>query len=208
MLAAVVAAAGLGVTAWGTLVSARVAEDQLAQSKVQNEERDRRQASRINWWEEWTAGTIGDDESVFIANRSLDPAYAWLWVEVTAKKDTNVGSFEKRATFTATWGTVPPCTLLSIPNSAMVMTGITPILNMNKEEEPRIILPDPDKYFTSIESFGFTDTNGKTWRRSGSDGELTLDPSPYKELNEYSSSRVIKREGVKTEPLDECGSNS
>ncbi|MGW4086961.1 hypothetical protein ACWEGS_28415 [Streptomyces sp. NPDC004822] len=204
MLAALVAAAGLGVTAWGTLVSADVAEDQLAQSKVQKEERDRRQASRINWWEEQTERDAGD-RSVFIANRSLDPAYVWLWVEIQAYQGANRGPFPQQVKFTATWGTVPPCTLLSIPDAdtRMALMGITPVLT----EDMKFVDPDPKHYFARFESFGFTDTQGQTWRRSDSHGGLTLDPSPWKTINEYEAVSIpIRREGVKTEPLEECGS--
>ncbi|TFE55608.1 hypothetical protein E3E14_05585 [Streptomyces sp. ICN441] len=73
VLAAVVAAVGLAVTAWGTLKSAQVADAQLAQSKEQQEDRDRRQIALISFW-----GEGADDKVVVVVNRSLDPASAWL----------------------------------------------------------------------------------------------------------------------------------
>lgn len=50
VIAAVVAAVGLALTAWGTVKSAQVADDQLTQSQEQREDSVRSQASRITMW--------------------------------------------------------------------------------------------------------------------------------------------------------------
>lgn len=66
VLAAVVAAVSLAVSAWGTWKSAQVADDQLTQSRAQHEAAERAQASLVSFWPE------GD--KLVIANRSYDSA--------------------------------------------------------------------------------------------------------------------------------------
>ncbi|MEU9072108.1 hypothetical protein AB0D60_35140 [Streptomyces sp. NPDC048306] len=102
VFAALVAGIGLGVTAWGTLVSAQVAHDQLAQSKEQRTEESKRQASRITSWRE--------PDATIVANRSLDPADVYLDIEAIT---------DDNATSTTFLGTVPPCVRVRIPSSAL-----------------------------------------------------------------------------------------
>ncbi|MFF0698456.1 hypothetical protein ACFYU4_38200 [Streptomyces tendae] len=102
VFAALVAGAGLGVTAFGTLVSAEVANDQLAQSKEQRTEESMRQASRITSWREPGATVI--------ANRSLDPADVYVDIEAINDGD---------GTSTTFLGTVPPCVRVRIPSSVL-----------------------------------------------------------------------------------------
>ncbi|MEU7662468.1 hypothetical protein [Streptomyces lincolnensis] len=59
------AAVGLGVTAWGTVKSSQVADDQLDQSREQQLASDRQQVAQVNFWVE--------GGKTVIANRSLDP---------------------------------------------------------------------------------------------------------------------------------------
>lgn len=92
VIAAVVAAVGLALTAWGTVKSAQVADDQLTQSQEQREDSVRSQASRITMWAQ--GGTL------FIANRSPDPANALL-VSPWGGRDQLIG-------------TLPPCTRMEI----------------------------------------------------------------------------------------------
>lgn len=102
VFAALVAGAGLGLTAFGTLLSAEVADDQLAQSKEQRTEESMRQASRITAWRE-PGATI-------VANRSLDPADVWLDLEAISDGDESATTF---------LGTVPPCVRVRIPSSVL-----------------------------------------------------------------------------------------
>lgn len=196
MFAALIAGVGLGVSAWGALVSAEVAKDQLAQSQVQNEERAKRQASRINFWEEGS----GEDRLIRIANRSLDPAHVWLHVDAGTPAEKHVAGFPRQSSYSASWGTVPPCTQVTLPSTALVM--ITSVL---VDDEMRDV--DPNNYFAFIESFRFTDTQGNTWSRSGTNGGLTLDSAPWDvtQHSEYSISLRIAHEGAKVESLEECG---
>ncbi|MFC9269066.1 hypothetical protein ACWGRF_08225 [Streptomyces zhihengii] len=107
VIAALVAAAGLAVTAWGTLKSAQVADDQLAQSKQRQQQEDRRLASRITTWVDGYHSSEGWVRVV--VNRSLDPAavYLQLFTPGTPRSDDTVEFL----------GTVPPCTRVDIPGS-------------------------------------------------------------------------------------------
>ncbi|MCX4481903.1 hypothetical protein OOK44_36620 [Streptomyces cellulosae] len=173
MLAAVVAAGGLGVTAYGTFVSARVAEDQLNQSKVQNEERTMRQASRVNMW--------GEGKYEVIANRSLDPAYAWVIMRDGSRE------------YPVVAGTLPPCTRVSIATS-------------NLEEAIIDFVPKPHakarRHSMSPAALWFVDTDGRAWRRDYQGGGLRPMYEPLKAV--YAISNLVAKE----EPLDECGAAS
>ncbi|MEI5011946.1 MULTISPECIES: hypothetical protein [unclassified Streptomyces] len=103
VLAAVVAAAGLAVTAWGTVKSAQVADDQLAQSKERQAQEERKLAARVTSWLQ--------PEATVIANRSLDPAV--LYLRVLGHPSLLPGS---RAVLMLL-GTAPPCTRLEVPDS-------------------------------------------------------------------------------------------
>lgn len=70
VVAALVAAVGLGVTAWGTLKSAQVADDQLAQSREQAELDAMDQASRVSVW--------AQGEDLVAVNYSLQVVTLWI----------------------------------------------------------------------------------------------------------------------------------
>ncbi|MFD5452224.1 hypothetical protein [Streptomyces sp. NPDC127100] len=98
VLAALVAAGSLAVTAWGTWKSAQVADDQLAQSREAAEDRIRQQAAKVTFWE--------DTKNVVITNRSMDPVYAYLYVDVDRWR---------RPLPLLRVGFVPPCQRLTVP---------------------------------------------------------------------------------------------
>jgi hypothetical protein len=178
VLAAVVAAAGLGVTAWGTLVSARVAEDQLAQSRVQNEERERLQASRITYWQE----PAGSTDTV-IANRSLDPAAVSVVVTDLGVKP-----------YIADFGMVPPCSRVVLPESLLWAAHPRKAKDSLSAKQVDAILIE--------------DANGKQWYRSYDALQPVTQrdvPLVEKAAESYESVTVGSRD-VKVEPLDECGS--
>lgn len=97
VLAAVIAALGLAFTAWGTWKSAQVADDQLAQSKDAKEQQARSQVALITLW--------GEDEGVVVANRSLDPATAWVRLDINSPN----------RPFYVALGSLPPCQRVDIP---------------------------------------------------------------------------------------------
>ena len=96
VFAAVVAATGLAISAWGTLKSAQVADDQLSQSRESAQEQLRQQAVRVTMW--------GTKNAVVIANRSLDP--------VTGVARSYFLSSSSDGTYL---GVIPPCSQVSIP---------------------------------------------------------------------------------------------
>ncbi|MFE6639608.1 hypothetical protein ACFVFT_38150 [Streptomyces tendae] len=185
VLAALVAAAGLGVSAWGTLLSARVAEDQLAQSKVQNEERAKRQASRITFWEE-----PPHSDPTVIANRSLDPVF--VYVGVSYKGD-------HTPEYDMSVGTIPPCTAVRL-RADHLSSGIP-----DNEPEARFNRG-------SATAIMFVDVYGQMWTRA-EDGKLTegvpaaagfLRTSDTKERGKRPYV-VVATTTLDLKPLEECG---
>ncbi|MFC9680453.1 hypothetical protein [Streptomyces sp. NPDC056948] len=98
VLAALVAAVSLAISAWGTYKAAQVADDQLAQSRDQQEIEEAAQASRVGMWAAYA--------NIVIANRSLDPVHAYIETDGRTAQDkpryVNIGI-------------VPPCVEFSIP---------------------------------------------------------------------------------------------
>ncbi|NMI60233.1 MULTISPECIES: hypothetical protein [unclassified Streptomyces] len=206
VVAALVAAAGLGVTAWGTLMSARVAEDQLDQSKEQRTERSMSQASRITAWSE------GDN--TVVANRSLDPADVYLDAIVVGSNKLAVLGAEPQRDFVYV-GTVPPCLRLSIPGdmlrSTLYDTGHTRFDSKN---------PGPI-YVTSIM---IVDANGHVWERSNgsplgpaSDHDAKfavsfamarLAHTPSLRIDPDTAVPLASTPAVKTKGLEQCGSDT
>ncbi|MER6616280.1 hypothetical protein [Streptomyces xantholiticus] len=88
VLAAVVAAVSLAISAWGTYKSAQVADDQLAESREKDKAEERAQASRISMW--------GEPQNVVFANRSLDAVSISL-------------IFYGRTAIPMPLGEIPPC---------------------------------------------------------------------------------------------------
>ncbi|MGW1243114.1 hypothetical protein [Streptomyces bobili] len=138
VVAAVVAAAGLAVTAWGTVKSSQVADDQLDQSREQQFAEDRQQASLVNVWT--------DKGKTIIANRSLDPAGVWL--SATGANAPEWGSPYE-------WlGRIPPCQRVELPSS---------LIEYLVRREDRATAPDVHDAVTSIV---IEDINGNSWKRT------------------------------------------
>ncbi|MFG2867550.1 hypothetical protein [Streptomyces sp. NPDC048338] len=97
MVAALVAAAGLAVTAWGTLKSAQVADDQLTQSKERMAQEDRKVASRATTWQ--------SGASLIIANRNLETTVVYVSLRQPPKGWPVVVRL----------GITPPCTRFEVP---------------------------------------------------------------------------------------------
>ncbi|GGT43930.1 hypothetical protein [Streptomyces chromofuscus] len=111
VLAAAVAAAGLAVTAWGTLKSAQVADAQLDQAREQQEDRDRRQVALISFW-----GEGENDSVVVVVNRSLDPASAWIRAVPPDSSNPKDGGFYPL-------GILPPCQRMEFPLEKLFTGG-------------------------------------------------------------------------------------
>lgn len=104
VFAALVAAVGLAISAWGTVKTAEVANDQLATSREDNAKDHRAQAAHVTGWSE---GSI-----VVMANRSLDPTWAMLNLQDLSREDPEKVSH-------VILGTIPPCTAVAIPQQVV-----------------------------------------------------------------------------------------
>ncbi|GHC38923.1 hypothetical protein GCM10010348_77850 [Streptomyces anthocyanicus] len=86
------AAVSLAISAWGTNTAARVANDQLEQSRDQQTSEEKAQASRVGLW--------AVSGNVVVANRSLDPVHAFVETD---------GRTAEGKTWYVDVGIVPPC---------------------------------------------------------------------------------------------------
>lgn len=207
VVAALVAAAGLGVTAWGTLMSARVAEDQLDQSKEQRTERSMSQASRITAWAE------GDN--AVVANRSLDPADVYLDALVVGSKKLAVRGPKPQRDLVYV-GTVPPCLRLSIPGDVLRSTTLYDV--GHTQSDPK----NPGSIY--VTSIMIVDANGHVWeRRNGSPlGPVSdhdekfavsfamarLAHMPLLRIDPDTAVPLASTPAVKTKGLEQCGSDT
>ncbi|MFD8001349.1 hypothetical protein [Streptomyces mirabilis] len=130
-------------------MSARVAENQLDQSKEQRTEHSMSQASRITAWAE------GDN--TVVANRSLDPADVYLDALVVGSKMLVVSGPKPQRDLVYV-GTVPPCLRLSIRGGLLRSTTLYDM--GHTQSDPKN--PGPI-YVTSIM---IVDANGHVWEGS------------------------------------------
>jgi hypothetical protein len=100
VIATLLAAGGLVVSALGTLKTNAVADTQLAQAREQEDAEARQQVARITFW------PLAGEHSFVVANRSLDSASVWLYVDMNGSK------------YSQYWplGIVPPCRSARIDN--------------------------------------------------------------------------------------------
>lgn len=161
MIAALVAAAGLAVSAWGTLKSAQVADDQLAQSREEQEEEDRAQASAVTAWLE---GLAEEDEALIVANRSLHPVPVavngmriWHKGDYTDAHGNTILNTESQG-HTIALGVLPPCSRVTFSHDLLV----------KQSADVKADDFDPDHIF-------FMDGTGQHWQR-GLSGKLRQRP--------------------------------
>lgn len=181
VLAAVVAAASLAVSAWGTYKTAQVADDQLAQSRDSEEAATRHQVSQVTLWPQ----TIGGQRSYVIANRSLDAAYLYLHVEH--------GPVGSEAAHLVRLGATPPCTRMELS----VRTVHLAVL-------------DPDRERPSTTSFQLRglivrDASGKIWNREVTGGLSLLRALPEAART---GQHHVPAEELTLDSLDQCRSGA
>ncbi|MER5473600.1 hypothetical protein [Streptomyces sp. NPDC002685] len=133
VLAAVVAAVSLAISAWGTWKAAQVSDDQLAQSQAQSLEENRAQASLISFWHTHEGGLV-------VANRSFDPASALVSGEgARAVK----------------WiGVIPPCSRVSMPQD-LTDTLFDPWPSGEPKAATRLNIIDANGFFWQRNDFGY-----------------------------------------------------
>lgn len=152
VLAAVVAAVSLAITAWGTYKSAQVADDQLAQSKEDAEKDERSQAARLSMW--------GNIKVSVVANRSLDPVWAAFFLNDKQRREKHDNS----VTYVFV-GVLPPCTAVSVPKAVTFAQATSFAAS-----------PGPHTGWI-FQGLHFMDNNGQAWVRWNG-GELTKTAGP------------------------------
>ncbi|MFI0813388.1 hypothetical protein [Streptomyces echinatus] len=162
VIAALVAAAGLAVTAWGTAKSAQVADDQLEQSREEQEKEERAQASAVTAWLE---GLAEGDETLIIANRSLYPVPVavdgmrkWDKEPVTDSEGNSIITTVSQE-HTIALGVLPPCTRVTLSHDLLLKHSTD--------------VKAPDDFDPSL--IFFMDATGQHWQR-GLSGKLKPRP--------------------------------
>lgn len=148
--AAVVAAASLAVSAWGTWKSAQVADDQLAQSREDHQEEGRKLTSHLTMWKTERDDSGGVTWTQFVANRNLEPVIVYLKIASEELWTQPNGRIAKRPLAgMVLLGTIPPCTRYEIPYSVL-----------ETQVSPRFRLT-----FWSIASLVAAEPSGTLWQR-------------------------------------------
>lgn len=183
VFAALVAAAGLGVTAWGTVKSAEVANDQLAQSRNNQDRTEKAQAQAVTMWLDWNKDQVG---TVTVSNRSLAPISVALWGADGLK---GWKGYENSPVYSYL-GVLPPCTRATFTRS-----------QINQATMPKTV----DLWIAGLL---YRDSAGVKWQRSSS-GHLarTEKSPPFLDLVEAGPfARPAMREAVRA-PEEECGTS-
>ncbi|UKY47868.1 hypothetical protein [Streptomyces inhibens] len=196
---------GLIFTGVSTYYGAKVAQDQLDQSRKTTDEESRAQASRVYMWSEPSKNYTYATNGVF-ANRSLDPVTILDLAFTTFGIDNKTGKSYDELHDVIVIHPIQPCSSFTI----------TP---------PDIIRGDGERYsaentYVDLLLIYFRDTNGKQWVRAG-DGKLSpvegnfgiadfkkmlghrLDA--FKQVNDVKQPDVMNPKG---KPLEDCAAGS
>ncbi|MEW2573061.1 hypothetical protein [Streptomyces sp. NPDC047070] len=149
-----------------TFYSAKVAEDQLQQSRDGEDEDKRKQASRLNYWVQGSSLTLSDKKRILhVVNRSLDPVYV-LTLRIKANEIKGWGDDIHH--FTLVVMETPPCSELIFPAAELKI--------MSFEWAGRKFLADA-KGGWHVELAAFVDREGAIWQRD-QDGIEETDELP------------------------------
>ncbi|MEV4041480.1 hypothetical protein [Streptomyces sp. NPDC049744] len=180
----------------GTYLQYLVSKDQLAQSQEANGERIRAQASKIAVWRAWEVDK--GEVQIQVMNRSLDPIG---WLTVAMEGDYLAGGKVYTGTYTFGFGSVPPCTLLTI-------SGKDGFYHTRSQKARQFIN-------IKIDAIDFADTVGRHWYET--DGEITQDQTAHIERGErrltairegeYAETGNLEVQKVKTSEPAGCGEN-
>ncbi|MFD5856053.1 hypothetical protein [Streptomyces chartreusis] len=167
VLAALVAAVGLALSAWGTLKSAQIANDQLAQSRDAKAAEDRAQAERVTRWRE--------SDWFVVANRSNDPVSVYLWFYFGGEAP----NFDDLGDKNGVYFQMPPCQSAKVHIAA---------LDQYLRSGSNAYSFDPDDSGVEeagdviwYESMNIVDAHGHMWERLR-DGRL-IGPSPSQDID-------------------------
>ncbi|MGV9509302.1 hypothetical protein ACWDQZ_27255 [Streptomyces tendae] len=181
-MAALIAAISLAVTAWGTYKSALVADDQLKQSREEDENSQQAQASRFAAWVE--------RDKLVIANRNLDPVGGYLFVSYGPKS-----SARPTVVTYVDLGIVPPCTAVRLPTEVIYARADV-----------------SSKYTGTgrrIAGLHFTTSDGQSWdrwNRKGGELTSTADVPPPQHSGANPDDRgLMDHKEAKISALAQCG---
>ncbi len=190
---------GLVTTGIGTIWSARVSADQLAQSREQAEEKQREQAARVSLWED-----VGpkSESRLHVMNRSPDPLSNLLIVFLVSQDPPGDVAFQVEIP------ALTACSVLTIEGKSLKYyveddpsEGDSSWPPLSEADAKGIDLGDFEDRVGFLEaSVGFQDRNGVYWARFN--GALTRgDVSIGRTPGRYG--QVVGWPQVK--PVDNCG---
>ncbi|MET9895161.1 hypothetical protein ABZZ47_34110 [Streptomyces sp. NPDC006465] len=193
---------GLITTGIGTIWSARVSADQLAQSREQAEEKQREQAARVSFWED--VGPKGESR-LHVMNRSPDPISNLHIVFLVVEDPPGHVAFQ------VILPALTPCSALTIEGKSLKYVENDP--EDDPEDENSYWLPlleadaddmDLGDFEDSVgflnASVGFQDRNGAYWARVNGEltrGDVSIDRTPARD------GRVLGEPQVQL--VDNCG---
>ncbi|MFG2489972.1 hypothetical protein ACGFSD_02700 [Streptomyces caniferus] len=206
MIASLIAAGGLIFTGVSTYYGAKVAQDQLDQSRKTANDKSRTQASRISVWSEPSKNYTYATNGVF-ANRSLDTITSTSLVFTTFGIDNKT---------TKTFDELHSVTILH-PVQPCSMFTITP-KDVIRSDGGRY---SPENTYVNVLLIEFRDANGKEWVRTA-DGELSPAEGNFEGIADFRKAlghridafkRVSDVEqsdvmNLKAKPLEDCAAGS
>jgi hypothetical protein len=170
MLAAVVAAASLAVTAWGTYKSAQVADDQLSQSREDSQKERRSQAARLTGWI--------DTRYLVVANRSLDPVLVTMYLSSEQQR-----AADPKAVVYLYVGNLPPCTAARIPHALISSSASKRYSGKG----------------WAVQGLHFRTSDGTSWMRVPT-GELTeAVPVPWEKIKDRGLGLIFDKQSKQSE---------
>ncbi|WP_159395053.1 hypothetical protein [Streptomyces sp. 2323.1] len=206
MLAGLIAAGGLVFTGVSTYYGAKVAQDQLDQSRKTADEKSRTQASRISIWSEPSKNYTYATNGVF-ANRSLDTITIASLVFTTFGVDNKTTNpFDELHSVTIPHP-VQPCSMFTITPQDVI-----------RGDGERY---SPKNTYVNVLLIQFRDTNGKEWVRTAG-GELSPVEGTFEgiadfrkalghRIDAYKRVNGVEQPGVmnlKAKPLEDCAASS
>lgn len=187
---------GLAATGYGTIWSARVSADQLAQSREQGDDRKRAQAARVSYWVDQAPNT---ERRLHLMNRSPDPvANVWIFFHSWTPSSIAVQFIVRR-------DSLPPCSETLIEGSALeYLPAPERWSGKPGRKDPEWVQFEEAPAITPTALY-FTDRDGREWRRRF--GTLTLGESSEREhVFRGLDGRITKVPLVK--PVIACGDDA
>lgn len=195
LLSAMVAAAGLIISAIPALVGVLTWRDQQEQNQRLRADREQRLASLVSTW--ITAEEVkGERRSVvIIANRSQDPIHETK-LSLT-QTDPILGSASLRLSI----GTVPPCTRVRLSSN----TWLDPAATAQMTWVPNEQLKHLRKARLTVRYMSFVDQRGTKWHRNGVAGPTRRGSgSRQEELNALPFGHAIGTDALPVSAIKEC----